>query len=90
MGVKKIARPLNKAKNEFIKWLKKNKATNIEIFEGTPNTEWDYYRSVEAFIGEDLYVVYFMMWQGKINIEYRDGYNSYEKLSIDEFLDLLE
>lgn len=90
MGVKKIARSINKTKNEFVKWLKKNGAENICVFEGTPDTEWDYYRTVDAFIGDNLYVVEFMMWGGKINIDYRDESYRYQGLSIDEFLELLK
>jgi len=34
MGIKKIARPINSAKNKFIQWLKDNKAENIDEYEG--------------------------------------------------------
>lgn len=90
MGVKAIARPINKAKNQFVKWLKDNKATDIDIFEGKPSNEWDYYRMVSGFIGEDLYTVTFMMWIGRVSISYSDESNSYVKLSIDEFLELID
>ncbi|MFC4230598.1 hypothetical protein ACFOW1_01760 [Parasediminibacterium paludis] len=89
MNIKKIARPLNKAKNTFIQWLKENKATDIDVFEGEKSDEWDYYRTISAFIGENLYTVYFTMWQGKIKIDYSDEENRYSNMSIDEFLQLL-
>lgn len=89
MGIKKIARPINKAKNSFLKWLKDNKADNIEDDEGVIDNEWDYYRSVSGFVNDKLYMVYFMMWHGKINIDYSDEKNRHEKLSINEFLEML-
>lgn len=89
MGVKKIARPINKAKNEFIKWLKKNKAEDIDDWEGDPSNEWDYYRSVTAFIGENLYTVYFTIWQGKVKIDYSDEENRYNDMTIEDFLQLI-
>lgn len=89
MGIKKIARPINKAKNKFIEWLKYHNATNIEIFEGSGSCEWDYYRSVDAFIEDKLYVVRFMMWMGIVDIEYSDESNYYNNLSVDDFLQLI-
>lgn len=90
MGVKKIARPMNKAKNLFVKWLKENNAEGIDEYEGEDdNMAWDYYRMVSAFIGERLYIVYFMVWKGDDRISYRDEENSYDDLSIDEFLQMI-
>ena len=89
MGIKKIARPINKAKNSFVKWLKDHNAEDIDIFEGEKSSHWDYYRSISAFIGERLYTVYFQMWDGKISIDYRDEENEYNGMSIDEFLELI-
>ncbi len=90
MGIKKIARPINKAKNTFLKWLKDNNAECVDEFGGEDSCEWDYYRSVDGFIGEKLYVVRFMIWNGKINIDYSDEENFYSKLSIDDFLQLIK
>jgi len=89
MGIKKIARPINKAKNIFVKWLKDNNADNIDVYEGDDSGDWDYYRNVSGFIGESLYVVYFEMWDGRVSITYRDEENTYNKMSVDEFLGLI-
>lgn len=91
MGVKKIARPINQAKNDFLKWLKDNKATDIEIFEGkkVPN-EWNYYRTVTAFIGNDYYSVYFKMFLDEARIDYDDDENSYSNMTIEEFKQLID
>ena len=91
MGVKKIARPLNQVKNEFVKWLKDNKATNIDIFEGGQELDdgWDYYRCVSGFVEDILYTVYFEIWKGKLKIEYSDGTNRYDDLDIMQFQDLI-
>lgn len=90
-GIKKIVRPMNKAKNDFIKWLEKNNATSIDDFEGekTKGDGWDYYRSISAFVGESLYVVCFTVWRGEESIDYRDGEYKHPNLSIEEFNDLI-
>jgi len=69
MGIKKIARPMNKAKNAFVEWLKKNDATSIDVFEGEeePDDGWDYYRSISGFIENRLYSVIFSIWNGNEN-----------------------
>ena len=90
MGIKKIARPINKAKNTFIEWLKKNDAEEIDDFEGLRDDSWTYYRSVSAFVGESLYVVDFMIWRKDISIDYSDGENTYKKMSVSEFLLLID
>ena len=81
---------INRAKNTFVKWLKDNKAEDIDIYEG-PNIDgsWDYYRCVSGFISDDLFTAYFMIWLGDISIRYSDEENNYDKMSIREFLDLL-
>ena len=89
MGIKKIARPINKAKNDFVKWLKDNDADNIDVFEGAPSTQWDYYRCVSGFVGESLYTVCFMMWNGEVKIDYSDEGNRYVNMGIDDFRLLL-
>jgi len=90
MGIKKIARPINYAKNYFIEWLKENEAYNIDVYDGIDeNGEWDYYRTVSGFIGDSLYTVYFTMWHGKIKIDYSDDENRYSDMSIYEFMQLL-
>ena len=90
MGVKKIARPINKAKNLFVKWLKDRKATDLDVYEGDDlDCVWDYYRVVSAFIGDDLYTVDFQMWQGEEKIDYSDDDNRYNDMSIEEFLQLI-
>lgn len=90
-GIKKNIRPLNKVKNEYLKWLKIRNADSIDIY--NPKTEsdeeWDYYVVVSAFIEDVLYTVYFQMWHGKINIDYSDEENQYNKMSIDDFKTLL-
>lgn len=89
MGIKKIARPINKAKNLFVKWLKDNEATDIDIYEGGPAPEWDYYRSISGFIGENLITVDFQMWCGRIKISYSDDENRYNDMTIEEFTQMI-
>lgn len=89
MGIKKKCRPLNQAKNTFIKWLKDNNAECIESFTGEDDGEWDYYNVVSGFIDESLYTVYFTMWKDTVKIDYSDENNRYDKLSIEEFLQLI-
>ena len=91
MGVKKIALEINRAKNDYIKWLKLNKAENIDCFEGKEeNDPWDYYRVVSAFIGEDLYIVYFMIWGGKIKIDFNKNLKTDHILTVSEFYELIK
>lgn len=89
MGIKKIARPINGVKNQFVKWLKDRNVTCLEEFEGEGSPEWDYYRQVDGFVGDTLYVVIFSIWGGRVSISYSDGENRYDKLSVDEFLELM-
>jgi len=89
MGVKKIARPINRAKNIFVKWLKDNNAEDIEEFEGEKSDNWDYYRYINAFIGETLYSVSFEMWRGEVKIGYSDEENGYSNMCIFDFLQLI-
>lgn len=90
MGIKKIARPINKAKNEYLKWLKNRGAECIDDF-GVPQEKdgWDYYRHVSAFVGDTFYNVYFKMFYNKVKIDYSDDYNTYKDMSIDEFMQLI-
>ena len=89
MGIKKIARPLNNAKNKFVEWLKDNRATDIDVYEGEKSDEWDYYRHVSASIGNTLLTAYFTMWNGQIKVDYSDEENKYNDMSIEDFLQLL-
>ena len=88
MGIKKIARPINKAKNEFVKWLKNNNAEDIDVYNEDEN-KWDYYCCVSGFVNDKLYTVYFSIWKGDECIDYSYGGNRYNGLSIQEFLDML-
>lgn len=93
MGIKKIARPLNKAKNEFVKWLKNNNGDNIDVYYGHDvdnQKEWDYYCCVSGFVNDSLYTIYFTMWNGQQKIEYSDEENSYDNLTIEDFLELIK
>ena len=89
MGIKKIARPINSAKNKFIQWLKDHKAEDVDEYEGEKTDEWDYYRTVSAFIGNTLYNVSFTMWDGNVKIDYSDGDNRYVNMSVEDFNQLL-
>tara|TARA_R110000796_G_scaffold97757_1_gene204993 strand:+ start:2854 stop:3129 length:276 start_codon:yes stop_codon:yes gene_type:complete len=90
MGIKKVVRPMNKAKNAFVKWLKDNNADNIDGLKDQPSdNEWDYYMVISGFINNNLYSVSFMVWQGKESIQYSDEENQYDKMSIDEFMQLV-
>jgi len=90
MGIKKIARPMNKAKNSFVKWMEKNNAEDIDVYEGAENDSWDYYRNVDAFINNVFYVATFMVWDGQEVINYSRGTSRYMSLSIDEFMELIK
>ena len=92
MGIKKKCRAINQAKNKFLQWLKENKAESIEVYGGgNPDSDWDYYRVVSAFIGDSLYMVYFMMWKdAKETIDYSDDENSYKSMNVEEFLQLIQ
>jgi hypothetical protein len=90
MGIKKIARPMNKAKNAFVKWLITNNAEDIDGLDYEPSDKvWDYYMHISGFVGDRLYSVSFMVWQGEESIDYSDEEYSYNKMSIDEFMQLL-
>ncbi len=93
MGIKKIARPINKVKNEFIKWLKNNDVDTLDVYYGDddddPN-EWDYYCCVSGFVNDVLYTVYFTIWQGTQKIEYFDEENRYDDLTIQAFSDMFD
>ena len=88
MNIKKTARPLNKAKNIFVQWLRKKKAIDIDVYKGTV-PDWDYYQVVSAFIDKRFYNVYFTMWKGVVKIDYSDEENKYYNMSLDDFLQLL-
>ena len=89
MGIKKIARPINKAKKEFVNWLKENDVECLDVYEGFTNDGFDYYSSVSGFIGESFYSVYFQIWEGELKIDYRDEENEYKGMSIYEFRELM-
>ena len=90
MGIKKIARPMNKAKNAFVKWLKNNNADNVDGLKDQPfDKEWDYYMAISGFINNSLYSASFMVWQGQESIDYSDEENRYNKMSIDDFMQLI-
>ncbi len=90
MGIKKVARPMNKAKNAFVKWLKDNNADNIDGLKDQPSdNDWDYYMAISGFVNDNLYSVTFMVWQGQESIDYSDEENRYNKISIVDFMQLL-
>ncbi len=89
MGIKKISRPINKAKNIFLKWLEDHNADGVDEFEGEKEPEWDYYRSISGFVGDNLYVVDFQIWKGKLSIDYSDDENEHNDLDIEGFLQLI-
>ena len=90
MGIKKIARPMNKAKNAFVKWLKDNNADNIDGLKDQPSdNEWDYYMAISGFINDSLYSVSFMVYEGQESIDYSDEENIYNKMAIVDFMQLL-
>ena len=91
MGVKKIARPINEAKNQFLQWLKDHNAESVDEYVGDDDNDlWDYYCYVSGFVGSMGYTVIFMVWAGKATIDYSDEDNRYRDLSIDEFLNLIK
>jgi hypothetical protein len=87
MERKKKYKELDKAKNRFLQWLKDRDARDIDVYESIEG--WDYYRHVSAFVDETLYTVYFMMWNDSVKIDYSDGENIYNDMTIDDFYQLL-
>jgi len=87
MVIKKIAQPINKAKNQFVKWLKDHKSS-VDTFT-SDDPEWDYYVNVYGFINGYMIDVYFQIYHGEVNISYRDEENRYNNMSIQEFLTLI-
>lgn len=88
-GIKKIVRPINKVKNLFVEYLKRNKVECLDLYYGN-DIEWDYYCQVSGFVDDDFYLCYFTMFSGQVEISYSDGENSYDKLSIEEFKALID
>jgi hypothetical protein len=86
---KKNVREINKAKNFFIKWLKDNNAECLEYDKPEVSEEWNYHCVVSGFLGDNLYMVYFMVWEGMVDILYGDGENYYTQLSVSEFMELI-
>ena len=81
---------MNKAKNAFVNWLKENNADNVDGLKDKPSDEeWDYYMMISGFVNDNLYTVSFMVWNGEEAIDYSDEENRYTKMSIDEFMQLL-
>lgn len=82
---------MNKAKNAYLKWLKDKGATDIYIYNGggDSSTDYNYYTGVSAFVDNDYYSVYFMVWRTKESIDYKNEANRYEDLSIGEFEKLI-
>ncbi len=91
MNIKKIARPINKAKNEFLQWLRDRDADDIDddSCDSEEDTDWDYYHVVTAFVGDELYMVYFMIWKGKFEIKYSFGIDNQTFNNVDDFLKLI-
>lgn len=89
MGVKKIARPMNKAKNAFLKWLKDNNADNIDIYQ-SEDSEFDYYVDITGFVDDNLYHVTFMVWENEESIDHSDDSGMYSRISIDKFMELIQ
>lgn len=91
MNIKKIARPINKAKNEFLQWLRDRGAEDIEddTCGSASDPFWDYYHVVTAFVGDDLYMVDFMIWKGRFEIKYSFGEHNQTFNNVDDFLKLI-
>jgi len=90
MGIKKVSRPMNKAKNSFINWLKLNNADSIDgdVY-AEHDAEWDYYVVISGFIKDSLFTAYFMVWNGVESIDYSDDENTYSRMTIEEFMNLI-
>ena len=81
---------MNKAKNAYVKWLKENRADNIDGLKDHPSdNEWDYYMVISGFINDHLYSASFMVWKGEESIDYSDEENRYNRMSIYDFMQLL-
>lgn len=91
MGVKKIARPINQAKNDFVKWLEKNNANYIGVWRSSAHPEkWDYYLKVDGFVEDTFYSVTFSIWKGAESINYIRDKDNRDNLTVDQFLQLLD
>lgn len=90
-GIKEVALPMIKAKNDFVKWLKKNGATAINEFEGKKDPSWNYYRQITAFTEKQGYCyAVFMCYDSEQYIDCDIKGGSRYNLYIEEFLKLLE
>lgn len=89
MNVKKVSRRMNKTKKSFIKWLKNSGANNIDHYYPKRTLDWDYYAVVSGFIADRYYTATFMVFEGREKIDYKDEENSYSRISIDEFMQLV-
>ena len=87
-GVKKIAREINKAKNEFKTWLNERNGERVHEYKST-DKEWDYYCTIDGFIDDQLYMVAFTIFYGRIRIEYKDPSVDCTFDNVDEFLQLI-
>jgi hypothetical protein len=89
MGVKKIARPMNKAKNEFLKWLRSKGVNDPFIYDGSGKYGYDYYFTVTCYVGEEYWYIFFKVLAGYEEIErYNKGISKY--YTIEKFLELLK
>lgn len=92
MEVKEIAKPINKVKDAFLKWLQEGESDNIDIYyghgDGIPN-KWDYYCHISGFKDDKYFTIYFTIWKGNQRIEYSDGNNIYNNLTIEELTDMI-
>lgn len=77
---------MHDTKNIFMAWLKKNNATDIEMFCGDEDDDFDYYRSIDYFIGDDCYITTLMVFEGIEMIDHMGHSN----IGVDQFLNTLE
>lgn len=92
MNIKKISRPINNAKNSFVKWLKANNVEDLDVYKFDEDHDWHYYASVSGYVKDNLYTANFEFYKGHDEpyINYSDGENSYRNLSIECFLSLFD
>jgi len=90
MGIKKHQREINKAKNDFVKWLKTKGFVYIDQYEGR-SSGFEYYNTITAIRDKSNYRCTFIKHEGDNSVMYNFGRGiEGEVFGINEFNELLK
>jgi len=90
MGIKKHQREINKAKNDFVKWLKTKGFVYIGQYEEI-SSGFEYYNSITAIRDKSYYRCTFIKYEGDNSVMYNFGGGiEGEVFGINEFNELLK